>query len=443
MDKISIREAIPTDLGFVMELMQDALNPYYGGDHRAHAERIFEAHVKGGADNVGHFSFSQKMFIITVNENLAGVIHIVGKRQGTYKISPLILHSDYRGKNGLGGRLLSFIEDYAKKLEARQIYCTVAKQNFSAINFFLHHGYVVAGESESHYKNGITEVMIYKLFDNEAFSKQFDLSQISVIPLEDKYKEDARKLILEKLPLNFDGVDDEWVDSLFAGHERRSSNDINKKFKIIYVAINDNHEVVGVVGATPKKGEPIKNMPLVAKNFQAFIALLIDIPYLLKEYGRKIYTHINPTASEVIALQRFGWKLNALMPEAYKKDVVTQQWSFDFADDCIRALRVKSSFLQSVKKKEKTLEVRVMYPSIEKIMEGSHLKMFDYNESVMTTVNSRRIYSSFAEMLNSENPAKIAPGYSKEELLKLLCGFYPPDKENLGVVVFEIVPLIN
>lgn len=443
MEKISISEAESSDLGFVMDLMQDALEPFYGGDHRAHAERIFNSHVDNGNDRVGHFSFSQKMFIIKVGGNLAGMIHIVGKRQGAYKISPLILHPDYRGKNGLGGKLLSFIEDYVEKLEARQIYCTVAKQNVLALNFFLRHGYVVAGESESHYKKGITEVMMYKLFNNEAFSKQFDVSQISIIPLEEKHKEDARRLILEKLPSSFDGVDDSWVDSLFDGYDRRGSKDINTKFKIVYVAVSENKEVVGIVGATPKKGEPIKNMPLVAKTPQAFTALLIDIPYLLKEYGRKIYTHMNPTASEVIALQRFGWKLNALMPEAYKKGVVTQQWSFSFEDDCVRALRVKSSLLQSIKEKKKTLEVRVSYPSMEKIQKGDNIKLFDYDESLIVKVKNRRNYLNFVDMLKCENYENIAPGLKEEELLNLLQNFYPPEKEKLGVIVFEIVPLIN
>lgn len=443
MKDILIREAKSSDLDFVMGLMQDALEPFYGGDHKAHAERIFNTHIRGGTDEVGHFSSSQKMFILEVDKELAGMIHIVGKRQGTYKISPLILHSTYRSKNGLGGKLLKFAEEYVKQLGARQIYCTVAQQNSAAINFFTHNNYVVAGKSESHYKKGITEVMIYKLFDNEAFSKEFDFSQISVIPLEDVHKQQARQLILENLPKNFDGVDDSWVNALYDGYERRDTKDINNKFKIIYVAVNNSGEVSGIVGATPKKGEPIKNMPLIAKDFQSFIALLIDVPYLLKEYGHKIYTHINPNASEVIALQRFGWKLNALMPEAYKKGIITQQWSFDFVDDCVRALRVKSEYLEYVKKGTKTLEVRVMYPSIKKINTGDHLKMFDYNESLMTEVVSKRIYNSIEEMLEIEDSSKIIPGKSKNDLSVLFHQFYSTEKEDLGVVVFEIIPLIN
>lgn len=441
METILIRDARSDDLDFVKNLMQKALEPFYGGDHQAHAERIFRAHINGGDDNIGHFSFSQKMFVVTVNEKAAGMIHVVGKRQGTYKISPLIVDAGYRGKYGLGGRLLAFIEDYVDSLNARQIYCTVAKQNYAAINFFVHHGYVIAGESDSHYKNGITEVMMYKLFDSEAFSRQFDISQISVIPLEEKYEAGARKLILEKLPDSFSGVDHSWVDSLFAGYNRRNSEDINQKFKIIYVAVDSSQEVVGIIGATPKKGEPIKAMPLTAKNFQAFVTLLIDAPYLLKGYGRKLYTHVNPTASEVIALQRFGWKLNALMPEAYKEGVITQQWGFDFSDDCTRALRVKSSFLKSVKNGEKTLEVRVSYTMIDKIITGDHIKLFDYDESIIVEIKNRRVYRTFSEMLEHEDPEKIAPGYSKENLLNLLRSFYSAEKEALGIVVFEILSL--
>jgi hypothetical protein len=41
----TIREAQPGDLSFVIELMVAALGPYYGGDHRAHAERIFSTHI--------------------------------------------------------------------------------------------------------------------------------------------------------------------------------------------------------------------------------------------------------------------------------------------------------------------------------------------------------------------------------------------------------------
>lgn len=108
------------------------------------------------------------MFILTVNGVRAGMIHLVGKRQETYKISPLILAQQYRGKAGLGSRLLSFAEDYAVRNGARQIYCTVAEENTSALQFFLRKGYLPAGRSASHYKEGITEVMLYSFGPRES-----------------------------------------------------------------------------------------------------------------------------------------------------------------------------------------------------------------------------------------------------------------------------------
>src|SRR5436305_178444 len=115
-DAISIRKAIETDRQFVVKLMVEALSPYYGGDHRAHAERIFATHLSGGVDKIGYFSFEQRMFILTVNNKRAGLIHLVGKRQGTFKISPIIVAPRFRGGNRrIGDRLLSHAEKYAKK----------------------------------------------------------------------------------------------------------------------------------------------------------------------------------------------------------------------------------------------------------------------------------------------------------------------------------------
>jgi len=86
MSNIEIREAKEDDFEFIATLMDDALKPYYDGDHRAHAERIFKTHIGGGADLVGHFSAEQRMFILVDKEVRLGMINIVGKRQGTWKI---------------------------------------------------------------------------------------------------------------------------------------------------------------------------------------------------------------------------------------------------------------------------------------------------------------------------------------------------------------------
>jgi len=100
--EILIRDACEGDFEWVANLMHRSLEPYYGGDHHAHAKRIFDAHIAGGHDRVGFFSFEQHMSILEVDGARAGLIHVVGKRQSTYKISPLIVAPEAQGKLGLG-----------------------------------------------------------------------------------------------------------------------------------------------------------------------------------------------------------------------------------------------------------------------------------------------------------------------------------------------------
>ena len=82
-DGISIRPAAEDDFDFVLELMTSSLGEFYGGDHEAHARRIFGTHISGGSDRIGHFSFEQKMFIAHSGVEPVGMIHVVGKRQNT------------------------------------------------------------------------------------------------------------------------------------------------------------------------------------------------------------------------------------------------------------------------------------------------------------------------------------------------------------------------
>lgn len=53
---ITIRKANENDFNFVVHLMDRALDSFYGGDHQAHAQRIFAAHINDNVDSVGQFS---------------------------------------------------------------------------------------------------------------------------------------------------------------------------------------------------------------------------------------------------------------------------------------------------------------------------------------------------------------------------------------------------
>ncbi|OGH91380.1 MAG: hypothetical protein A2534_03845 [Candidatus Magasanikbacteria bacterium RIFOXYD2_FULL_39_9] len=437
-----IREARQNDFQFVSDIMDAALAPYYDGDHRAHASRIFWTHISGGKDSVGHFSEEQKMFIIEEGNTRIGIINVVGKRQGTWKISPLIIANDFQGKAGCGSELLAFAERYIRERGARQAYCTVAEQNRSALAFFYRKGYVYAGRSVSHYKPGVTEIMLYKLFYSNEDEERIDRASISVVPFEERYREGVYRVILNSdLPKYFRGVDRSWVDALFTGYERRDTGEVNQKYKLIYVAVDRAGEVLGVAGVTPKKGQPIKIMPCAASNPQAFAALIADLPQHLRQFGRKLYTHIVPSVEETVVLQRMGWSLDAMMPGAYHENYCTQQWGNNMEDNTMRTLRVKNRFFNEIMSRRKTLEVRVAYANIKSIRVGENIQLLTGANSGIVRVRAVRTYTTFELMLSAEDSSKVLPGMDKPEALSLLRGIYPADKERLGVVVLDIEPV--
>ena len=436
-----IRPAVKSDQLFISDLMDHALAPYYDGDHRAHAARILDSHLEG-ADRFGHFSKEQVMFILEDTGEPVAMVNIVGKRQGTWKISPLIVSPGAQGKGGHGSQLLEYVENHAREHGARQMYATVASENKGALNFFLRKGYTCAGEFESHYKPGVTEVMIYKIFFTDAEAEQFDREHLSVMSFDEGlHGEEVTKLILEQLPQHFECVDQSWVDALFAGYARRATGEVNTKYKLIFVVTDRKGVVHGVAGVTPKKGEPIKIMPCVAKSAPAFAALITDLPQLLREYGRKLYTHLVPGVSETIILQQMGWQLAAVMPAAYHPNLCTQQWGVTLEDIPMRNMRVKSHFLNHIMAGRKPLEVRVGYANLQGIKAGEKIQLASGTKTGVIKVMNVRRYKTFKEMLDVERYDHILPGAaSKDAVLDLLQEIYPTEKEKLGVLVFEIEP---
>lgn len=439
---IEIREAIKSDYNWVVSMMQKALEPYYDGNHEEHAKRIFKAHLDNGQDNLGFFSFEQRMFIALSDDKPIGMIHLVGKKQNTYKISPLIVEDESRYKYGIGTKLYSYAEQYIKSKKCiRQIYCTVAENNDNAQRFFEKMGFIKAGSSASHYKSGITENMFYKLLDEDIIADAIDRENVSVIELDEaerNMREKIKHMLLQELPKSFDGIDEKWIQSLFDGYDRRDLKDINAKYKLIYVALDKNSNLVGIAGATPKKGTPIKIMPLIATRRTAFNALLTDLPFQLSQYGHKVYTHLNPSVEETITLQKLGWTLDGVLPAAYNSGIITQQWSFDLKPDIIRNMRVKERFLNYILSGEKNLEVRVGYNTIKEIQIGDYIRFTSYERNAQVLVKKIRKYDSFVNMFMYEDYKRIMPwAENKEVVLELLEGFYPKYKEQLGVYVFE------
>ncbi|MGH2732954.1 MAG: ASCH domain-containing protein [Actinomycetota bacterium] len=105
-----------------------------------------------------------------------------------------------------------------------------------------------------------------------------------------------------------------------------------------------------------------------------------------------------------------------------------------------RELNIRKEYLKLIADGTKTVEVRVGYPSMRRIQAGQGLAFVSGEERVPTRVKRVTEYSSFAEMLDHEDPLAIGGelGESREELLSVIRSIYPLEKEQLGVLAIEI-----
>lgn len=377
------------------------------------------------------------MFVATVNGRFAGLLHLVTKRQGTIKISPLIVTPSSRGRFGLGRVLVRFAEDYARRHRARQIFCTVAEDETDVVAFYKQYGFIDAGASQNQYRSGIYEHLLYKNLPTEP--TPLEGRQISVHDYSEEHLEQVKEYIIDsKLDSDFSCIDSAWTNALFDGFSRRHLADVNVKYRYIYLAFDRSHNIVGLCAATPKKGSPIKLMPVLASSLASFTTLLTEVPWALRHQGRKVYVHLVADVGQTTALQSLDWQLDALLPGAYHPDKVTQQWSRDMRDHG-RKLLVKRRFYDMILSGKKKLEVRVGYSAIKSIRPGETLKLVSGESSKAVLVGDVRRYENFREMLRHENPTLIAPD-AKGDVLNVLQGIYSPEKERLGVYVFELSP---
>lgn len=103
-------------------------------------------------------------------------------------------------------------------------------------------------------------------------------------------------------------------------------------------------------------------------------------------------------------------------------------------------LNIRAPYLKLIKDGVKTVEVRVGYPSMRRIRAGQELTFVSGDERVPTRVIRVAEYSSFEAMLDREDPRAIGGdlGEDRAELLRVIRGIYPPEKERLGVLAIEI-----
>lgn len=102
-----------------------------------------------------------------------------------------------------------------------------------------------------------------------------------------------------------------------------------------------------------------------------------------------------------------------------------------------KTLWIKDEYLQEILTGRKDIEVRVGYSNIVRLQVGDILRLNDRYPYVITRIGR---YGSHEDLLEHEDPARIAPGASHETLLAALRDIYPPEKEGLGDIALEISP---
>jgi ASC-1-like (ASCH) protein len=104
-------------------------------------------------------------------------------------------------------------------------------------------------------------------------------------------------------------------------------------------------------------------------------------------------------------------------------------------------IRLKREYFVQIKEKTKKLEVRVQYANLKGIKPGSVLTFECGRDRLTVNVKDVRRYSTFESMLDKEDYRLIAKDKTKQEVLSICHAIYPPAKEALGVLVFEVEPV--
>ena len=101
-------------------------------------------------------------------------------------------------------------------------------------------------------------------------------------------------------------------------------------------------------------------------------------------------------------------------------------------------LRPKRVILSGIRSGRKQLEIRVCDDKRALVRVGDML-VFDFgDQEYRRKVTSIRRYDSFVAMLAIEDISRIMPGWTKEAILNGLQSIYSKEKEQLGVLVFEL-----
>ncbi|MBC3844182.1 ASCH domain-containing protein [Streptacidiphilus sp. 4-A2] len=101
-------------------------------------------------------------------------------------------------------------------------------------------------------------------------------------------------------------------------------------------------------------------------------------------------------------------------------------------------VRIYKQYFDLIADGRKTVEVRVAYDSMMRIRVGDLLNFTCHGEECLTRVTRIGTYRTFKEMFGAEDVTAVNPNATEAEQLRAIQAIYPPAKEALGVITFEV-----
>lgn len=103
-----------------------------------------------------------------------------------------------------------------------------------------------------------------------------------------------------------------------------------------------------------------------------------------------------------------------------------------------RSIQIYKQYFDLIADGSKTVEVRVAYDSLKRIKAGDLLNFTCRGEECLTRVKRVGRYRTFKEMFGTEDVKAVNPNATAAEQLRAVQAIFPPHKEALGVLTFEI-----
>lgn len=106
-----------------------------------------------------------------------------------------------------------------------------------------------------------------------------------------------------------------------------------------------------------------------------------------------------------------------------------------------REIGIKREFLELIRSGQKTLELRVGFPSFRKLEEGADITFISSGaEPVDARITATRVYTSLDDVTRSEDISKLAPGMNQQQINSAAKRLFKQDQiDDYGLLIIEFV----